>query len=686
MKRSLLSVVVVALASVGICNLTACGSGSASTGGGGGEASITSFAASPTTIESGSSSNLTGVFTGGSGVITPGNMAATSGTAVSVSPTTTTTYTLTVTPSSGTAVTQQTTITVDPVPVITSFGVDPATVAEGNSANLTATFTGGTGTITPGNISITSGTAISVIPTTTTTYTLTVAPPVGSVNATSQMTVTVNSEPSTTTVSINPSNPGLAVTNQLLGMNLAAWYDIDTNASAIVSAFQAAGIKAVRWPGGSWSDLYHWDGHDVGTDFNGTPFNCQNAPNGGGVPDSNDSFANFVSDIVKPAGLDLALTADYGTNVACDGPGDPNEAAYWITAAESYGINVSHMTVGNEVYGSLSWEENLNNPTTVNQAATQYATAMTGSSGFYALIAAAGAAQTPPPLIGVVVEADDLPSTSDNAWDNIVLPNAAGSYDFVELHYYPQAPGQESDTYLTQQAAQGLTTDIKTLRSELAAAGESNTPIYVGEMGSVYTNPGKQSMSITQGLYAGQMLGEMMNDGVSRATWWIGFGNCNGTSGNDGPSLYGWQDFGAYNVFSDGDEDPTCMPWSTIGTMSPTARAFELFSNVAVDGEHVLTPTVAGDTIDVRAYAATHSGGTALVLFNVNQTNSESVSVTVNGEASSPGVTVITYSKSIYDATQNQNWNPPSTTSMGAQSLPLTLTLSPWSMNVVLIQ
>ncbi len=512
-------------------------------------------------------------------------------------------------------------------------------------------------------------------------------PPTRTTSATSAPTETVTRE-SVTTVSVDPADPGLAVTDQLLGMNLAAWYDIETNGPAVVSAFRAAGIKAVRWPGGSWSDLYHWDGDNIGVNFDGTPFNCQNPPYGGGVPNSNDTFENFLDYIVKRGDLDLALTADYGTNVPCDGPGEPAEAAYWIQAAHSYGVKVSHMTVGNEVYGSLGWEENLNNPTSVNQAATQYAAAMTGSSGFYASIAAAGVVQTPPPLIGVPVDADDLPASNENAWDNIVLPNAAGSYDFVEYHYYPQAPGDENDTYLTQQAAQGLTANLNIVKSELAAAGEPNTPIYVGEMGSVYTNPGKQSMSITQGLYAGQMLGEMMNDGVTRATWWIGFGNCNGTNGNDSSSLYGWQDFGAYNVFSDGTEDPTCMPWGPgmVGTMSPTARAFQLFSKVAVNGEHVLTPTVVGDTTDVRAYAATHSGGTALVLFDVNETARESVSIMVNGETTSPGVTVITYSKAIYNATQNNDWNPPTTTNMGSQSLPLSLTLEPWSMNVVIIE
>ena len=61
-----------------------------------------------------------------------------------------------------------------------------------------------------------------------------------------------------------------------------------------------------------------------------------------------------------------------------------------------------------------------------------------------------------------------------------------------------------------KQAAQDLTKNIKILKSELSAAGKSGTPIYGGEIGSVYTKPGKQSMPITQGLYAGQVLGELL--------------------------------------------------------------------------------------------------------------------------------------------------------------------------------
>ncbi len=630
---------------------------------------ITTFNATPATIGTGSSSSLLADFVNGTGVITPGNIAVTTGTPVNVSPTTTTVYTLTVTPTSGTAVTQTVTVTVVPPPTITSFGASPATITSGTSSSLTAVFANGTGVITPGNLSVTSGTPVSVSPTTTTIYTLTVTPTLGTA-ITQTTTVSIQS-----TVTVNESSSGPAVTDQILGMNLAAWYDVVGNATAVNGAFAQAGIKALRWPGGSWSDEYHWQTPNSSSDPS-LPYMCGN--NASGVPNGSTSwggystFADFVTSIVQGGSYDLALTADYGTDAACTGPGQPSEAAAWVAAALNDGITVSHMTVGNEEYGT--WETDLHTP--ANNAAT-YAAATAGTTGYYAAIKTA----SPNTLVGVSVNPGNSP-----AWDPTVLANAP--YDFVEYHYYPETPGQESDTFLVQQAAQELSSNINTIKSELNTAGKPNTPIYVGEIGGPYSNPGKQSWSITQGLYAGQVLGEMMNDGVSRLTWWIGFGNCNGTAGNDSSSVYGWQDFGAYNVFSDGPTETTCPDAGPIGTMSPTARAFELFSNVAVNGESVLTATVAGDKTNVRAYAATNSGGTALVLFNLNENANAPVTITLSGLSSATTVTVETYDKAIYDMSNpatTDTWAPPVTTSLGAQTLPLTLSLAPWSMNVVLI-
>lgn len=73
---------------------------------------VSSFGASSWRIGKGGSTQLTGSFTGGTGVITPGNIAASSGVAVTVTPNSTTTYTLTVTNAAGRDVEYTTTVDV----------------------------------------------------------------------------------------------------------------------------------------------------------------------------------------------------------------------------------------------------------------------------------------------------------------------------------------------------------------------------------------------------------------------------------------------------------------------------------------------------------------------------------------------------------------------------------------------
>jgi hypothetical protein len=625
---------------------------------------ITSFTASPGSISVGQSATLTGVFANGTGVITPGNLAVTSGTPVTITPTATTVYTLTVTNPSGTAIALTATIKVNTAPpAISSFVAAPATIPSGATSSLTAVFANGTGVITPGSFSITSGTPVSVNPVATTTYTLTVTPASGT-PVTANATVTV-----ATSIVVDESSLGPPVTDQLLGMNMAVWYDPTT--PAIQTGFSSVGVTAVRWPGGSDSDIYNWEDGTV----------CD------GYANPKSDFTTFVTNFVLPSNVDLALTADYGTGRNCTGAGDPTEASAWVAEAETLGVTVSHMTVGNEVYGK--WE--FDNHSAQHDPVT-YAAAVAGANGYYALVKAA----SPTTLVGVDVNAG-APAIDDVTanWDPVVLANAP--YDFVEYHFYPQDPGSESDNFLVHQAAQGITVGINTIKAELAAAGHPDIPIYVGETGSVSSNPGKQTWSITQGLFAGQLLGEMMNDGISRATWWIGYGNCNGSTGNLSSSLYGWQDFGAYNIFSDGPSDSTCPGAGPIGTLSPTAIAYQLFSHIAISGENVLPATVAGDATDIRAYAATNQGGTALLLFNLNENTAQPVQVALSGQAASAGVTVITYDKSLYDQSGSPTgtfpdpngsniWALPTTTSLGAQALPMTLNLTPWSVNVVIIK
>jgi hypothetical protein len=220
----------------------------------------------------------------------------------------------------------------------------------------------------------------------------------------------------------------------------------------------------------------------------------------------------------------------------------------------------------------------------------------------------------------------------------------------------------------------------------LQSAGHGATPIYVGELGSVYSNPGKQSSSITQALFAGQILGELMNAGVDSAAWWLAFGGCSdATTGNFSSRLYGLQDFGGYMVFSDGLPEYGCpsAPPLPFAVKLPTARAFQLLAQVVRPGEHSLAALLDDRSGSLRAYALTQGSGTAVILFNLNQTYAFPVRLAVLGVGAATSVAVATYDKAIYDESRRAVWAAPAETALGPSGLPLTLSLPPWSMSVV---
>lgn len=453
---------------------------------------------------------------------------------------------------------------------------------------------------------------------------------------------------------IEPSKVGAAISGIVQGANMATWYDVTQ--SGLAPAFETAGMTATRWPGGSESDNFHWASDSLG------PGAC-----GGGYVNPASTFDNFVQDVVRPATLDLAVTVNYGSNPDCTAGADPSEAAGWVAYANASKHDaVAWWTVGNEEYGS--WETDKHSKP---HDPAQYAGNV--ASGFYPKMKAAS-----PTPIKVCVDVD--PSTP--SWDAIVLAQAR--YDCVELHYYPQG-NTVSDAFLIDKAAPGITTYIDRLKRELKAAGRPNVPIYVGEIGSTYATPGKQTMSITQALYAGQVLGELLTDGVARATWWLGYGGCNSKNGGGdfSPSLYGWQDFGGFMLFSDGTIQDGCSTNDVPrGTLLPTSRAFQVASSFVRAGEHMLG-VVKTALPGVRAYASTYDGGYALMLFNLSETTSAAVPVKIAGKGSGSGGPIVTYDKALYDASKHDVWSAPASSKLAAWNGGFTVHLPPWSIAVV---
>jgi hypothetical protein len=451
-------------------------------------------------------------------------------------------------------------------------------------------------------------------------------------------------------ITLDPSVAGPRISSLVLGANMAMWYD-NTQIENVIG-LQIAGLASARWPGGAAADDYNWQTNSV----------CK------GYTSPNSSFDLYMNQVAIPAKLDVAITLNYGSDPTCSQPGDPAVAAQWVNYANNvqhYGI--SYWTVGNESYGS--WETDLHankwDPWT-------YADAV--KNGYYPQIKAVDAHAQ----VGVVVSGGGY-----NGWDQTVLSNTP--YDFVELHYYDQNPGEETDTGLVLHGATRLADAITRVQNELSQAGR-NVPIYLGELGSVNTNPGKQTMSITQALFAAQAIGTIMQLGIQRATWWLADGGCNTSeSGNFSPSLYGWQNYGGYMMFSDGlpnASECTGTPNVMTGTLFPTARAYQLLSKFAVTGEHMIGVSVPDSLSSIRAWAATSGQNYALLLVNTDSTTTKEVPVAIKGRAAPASMDLTIYGKNTYDESYNNVWDGPSyvhVTSGGS------VEVQPWSITVVIV-
>ena len=152
---------------------------------------IASFVAAKSPLTSGASTTLTASFSNGTGAIDHSVGAVTSGTPVTITPTTDTTYTLTVTNSAGVTTTAAVNVSVVAAPVITSFAVTKSPLTSGASTTLTASFSNGTGAVDHSVGAITSGTPVTITPTTDTTYTLTVTNAAGLSTTAAVVTVSV---------------------------------------------------------------------------------------------------------------------------------------------------------------------------------------------------------------------------------------------------------------------------------------------------------------------------------------------------------------------------------------------------------------------------------------------------------------------------------------------------------------
>jgi len=124
-------------------------------------------------------------------------------------------------------------------------------------------------------------------------------------------------------------------------------YDGTLATPAVQSALSTGGLDAVRYPGGSYADGYHWQ---------------TNTEDGGGFVAPNTDFDHYTA-TVRAAGAQAIVTANCGS-------GTPQEAAAWVQYSNvTKGYGVKYWEIGNGEYGA-SWEGDNHS----SHSATTYAT------------------------------------------------------------------------------------------------------------------------------------------------------------------------------------------------------------------------------------------------------------------------------------------------------------------------
>jgi len=400
----------------------------------------------------------------------------------------------------------------------------------------------------------------------------------------------------TATVTVNAASVSAAVPPEGYGLNTYV-FDGNMLSSGVASEVQESGIGALRYPGGSDSDVFNFIS---ATD---------SSMNDGAYWDSSDTFANFMSDLAIPEGGIPVITVNYGSNLTDSGGGQPSEAASWVKYANvtnNYGIvywEIGNETYGNGYYNSWNWEYDLHD--TDQTAADRVGNSALSPTAYGTNAAAfvqAMKAVDPTIKCGISVNT----SQYSPGWDQGVFQgissalSGTGYYpDFVIVHWYPSGTNAQ---ILAAQA--GIPAQVAQIQSDLdnyyTLSNKSEIQILVTE-----TGPGSAG-GILPFLFA-------VDDYL---TWF-----------ENGASNVDYQDLHQGYLASPGD------PGNTSGSyLNPYGPWYgvSLSSTVARVGDNMVAATSSNSLLRAHAVQRT-DGQTGVILVNEDPGNNTAVTVNISG-------------------------------------------------------
>jgi len=429
----------------------------------------------------------------------------------------------------------------------------------------------------------------------------------------------VRAETPAVNVTVNADEGLGTVPTTAYGLNQAVW-DSQMNTPTSVNLLSQAGVEMMRYPGGSYGDIYHWQ--------------TNTAPGGFVAPGTDfDSFMGMV----KAVGAQTMLIANYGS-------GTPQEAADWVQYANiTKGYHDQYWEIGNELYGNgyygADWETDNHtdkSPTGYAENVLQYVNAMK--------------AVDPTIKIGAVLTLpgnwpDSVVASGDTKdWNQAVLPIVGSAIDFVIVHYYP-SPSSPANAL---QSAEQLPGELAQLRQEIdqyAGPNGPNIKIAMTESDLNYlmdTQPGA--------LYDEDTYFTALENGVFTMDYWdTRNGQTNVSTAPDGAT-----DYGDEGIFSSGQCNSANVCEPPMNTPFPSYYAISMLSKVAQPGDTLVR--TGSDNPLVAVHAARNADGDLSVeLINKDPANAYTANLNYAGwQPSGAAPTVYTYGDEATSITQTQ--------------------------------
>jgi hypothetical protein len=495
-----------------------------------------------------------------------------------------------------------------------------------------------------------------------------------------------------TTTTVNVGTILHPVAANMLGINMV-WWDTAAISAQTQQMVTAAGLQTYRFPGGSDSDDFH--------------FNVQN-----NYGDSSAITIPQFAEFIASAGGTGLVTLDYGSGSPQEAAaelaylmGSPNDttaigsglewndstgkwqtvnwqtAGHWasLRAASPISLNdglnfarivhpapftsIKFWEVGNEQYGS--WEIDHHGTATPSGASTgaqhDPATYVAFASRFSAL-AAQILAKAGLPGISIGIDSGDPTGASDKNWTkNVLTIGKAGGFvpGFISDHSYMQGPGNENDSFLLNQTVSNANSNLdwstryglyESLLQQTLGSQAGSVAVRATEFNSVYSNPGKQSTSLVNGLFVANSLGSLLDSGYTGGYVWD-LRNIWSTKYNNSNLLYGWREGGDYGVLGlPGQNNP---PVTSTYVPYPGYFGIQLASKLIAAGGQVVS--AASNYADLDVYAVKDSGGNLdLLVINTNPAAAITSQFNVTGFVPPASAQVWQYGKA-QDTAQSQS-------------------------------